>query len=56
MPGIVLCRSALTLAWVLMELCHFVAGRAALQFVPYPGIVAAYGSRESKNQVQEQTG
>ena len=23
MPGIVLCRSALTLAWVLMELCHF---------------------------------
>ena len=37
-------------------LCHLVAGRAALQFVPYPGIVAAYGSRESKNQVQEQTG
>ena len=53
MPGVVLCRSALNLAWVLMELCHFVSGRTALQFVPYPGTVAAYGSRESKDKVQE---
>lgn len=31
-------------------------GRAALQLVSYRGIMAAYGSRESKNQVKEQTG
>ena len=35
--------------------CFFL-GRAALQLVPYLGIVAAHCARESENKVKKQTG
>ena len=34
----------------------FFVGRAALQLIPYLGVVATHGSRESENKVKKQTG